>query len=176
MLSDCVAIFVSFCLFSFVGFLPGYAIGWLLDVLRFRSRALSFRIATSVPLSISIGPVISYLLGRLLSMSAVWVFYGMLCSFAAFLAGRGLRSTWHTIERPSKQQVQIVALIAVWIIIAVLSLADMQIGHRLYFSVIGLDYSVRTAFTNAISASGLPAHSPFFFPGHFVGLRYQFSG
>ncbi len=76
--------------------------------------------------------------------------------------------------RPSKQQLQVLTLIAVWTIMAALSLADMQIGRRLYFSVIGLDYCVRTAFTNAISTSGLPAHSPFFFPGHFVALRYHY--
>ncbi len=58
--------------------------------------------------------------------------------------------------------------------VAVLSLADLQIGHRLYFSIISLDYSVRTAFTNAISTSGLPAQSPFFFPGHPVALRYHY--
>src|SRR5438067_3503899 len=107
-------------------------------------------------------------------MSAVWVMYGILCTCAVFLAARTRRSTWRAVARPSKQQLQIVALIAVWIVIAVLSLADMQIGRRLYFSVIGLDYCVRTAFTNAISTSGLPAHSPFFFPGHFVALRYHY--
>jgi hypothetical protein len=174
MISDWVAILVSFCLFSLVGFFPGYAVGWLLDVLRFRSRTLSFRLALSVPLSISIGPIMSYFVGRWLSMSAVWVLYGLLCSCALFLAARVLMSTWRVRARPSKQQVQILVLIFAWMIIAVLSLADMQIGRRLYFSVIGLDYCVRTAFTNAISTSGLPAHSPFFFPGHFVVLRYHY--
>lgn len=174
MLSDCVAIFISFCLFSLVGFFPGYALGWLLDVLRFRSRTLPFRLAISVPLSISIGPIMSYFVGRWVSMTAVWAIYAVLCVCALLLAVRELRSRCHAIERPSKQQLQVLALIAAWIVIAVLSLADMQIGRRLYFSVIGLDYCVRTAFTNAISTSGLPAHSPFFFPGHFVALRYHY--
>jgi hypothetical protein len=174
MIADWVAISASFCLFSLVGFFPGYAVGWLLDVLRFRSRTLSFRLALSVPLSISIGPIMSYFVGRWLSMGAVRVLYGLLCSCALFLVARGLMSTWRVRARPSKQQFQVVALIAVWVIIAVLSLADMQIGRRLYFSVIGLDYCVRTAFTNAISTTGLPAHSPFFFPGHFVALRYHY--
>jgi hypothetical protein len=174
MLADCVAIFVSFCLFSLVGFLPGYALGWFFDVLQFRSRTLAFRLAMSVPLSISIGPIMSYFVGRWVSMTAVWVIYGILCICALFLVARGLTSTWRVIARPSKQQLQVLALIAAWMIIAVLSLADMQIGRRLYFSVIGLDYCVRTAFTNAISTSGLPAHTPFFFPGHFVALRYHY--
>lgn len=174
MLSDCGAIFISFCLFSLVGFFPGYSLGWLLDVLRFRSRTLSFRLVMSVPLSISIGPIMGYFVGRWISMAAVWMIYAVLCIGALLLAARSLRSTCCAITRPSKQQLQILALIAVWIIIAVLSLADMQIGRRLYFSVAGLDYSVRTAFTNAISTSGLPAHNPFFFPGHFVALRYHY--
>src|SRR5260370_41728350 len=93
MISDCVAIFVSFCLFSLVGFLPGYALGWLLDVLRFRSRTLSFQLAMSVPLSISIGPIMSYFVGRWLSMSAVWLIYGILCICGLFLSARRLSGT-----------------------------------------------------------------------------------
>ena len=63
---------------------------------------------------------------------------------------------------------------AAWIVIAVTSLADMQMGHRLYFSMIAFDYSVRTAFTSAISTFGLPPQNPFFFPGHSVILRYHY--
>jgi hypothetical protein len=174
MISDCVAILVSFCLFSLVGFLPGFALGWFLDVLQFRSRTLWFRLAISVPLSISIGPILSYFVGRWLSMSAVLVLYALLCICALLLGARDLRSTLRVRPRPSRQQLQLFAIFAGWIIIAVLSLTDMQVGRRLYFSVIGLDYSVRTAFTNAISTSGLPAHSPFFFPGHYVALRYHY--
>jgi hypothetical protein len=87
-LSDCVAILGAFSLFSLVTILPGYALGWLLDVVRFRSRTLPFRLAMSVPVSIAIGPGVSYLLGSWLSLTAVWVVYGMLCLYALFLLVR----------------------------------------------------------------------------------------
>jgi len=53
MLSDWAAISAGFCLFALVGFIPGYALGWMLDVLRFRERTLSFRLALSVPLPLA---------------------------------------------------------------------------------------------------------------------------
>ncbi len=170
MLSDCRAIFLSFCLFSFVGFFPGYTLGWLFDLLQFRARSISFRIAASVPLSIALGPVLSYFIGRWLSLNAACIAYGILSAAALFLLAREFRFR----SRPSKTQLQILAVVFIWAVIATLSLADLQIGHRVYFSIIGLDYSVRTAFTSAIAAAGLPAQTPFFFPGHPVPLRYHY--
>jgi hypothetical protein len=50
----------------------------------------------------------------------------------------------------------------------------MQIGRRLYFSIVGFDYAIRTAFVSSIAAFGLPAQSPFFYPDHPVALRYHY--
>ena len=173
MFQDVRAILVGFCLFSLVGFFPGYALGWLFDPLRFRARSLSFRLAMSVPLSIAIGPILSYLLGRWLSMKAVVVVYAILCVYAVFRATGELRGKFR-LPRLSRTGLAVAGLVAVWMVIAVLSLADMQLGERLYYSTIGLDYSVRTAFTNAITTTGIPPQSPFFFPGHPVALRYHY--
>ncbi len=170
MLSDCVAIFVSFCLFSLVGFFPGYTLGWLLDVLQFRKRSLSFRMAMSVPLSIALGPIVGYFVGRWISLSAACVVYGVLSAGALFLLARE-RLRNHDRKRVA---CRILALVLIWAVVATFSLADLQIGRRLYFSIIGLDYSVRTAFTSAIATSGLAAQTPFFFPGHPVALRYHY--
>ena len=173
MLSDWAAISAGFCLFALVGFIPGYALGWMLDVLRFRERTLSFRLALSVPLSIALGPILSYLIGRWLSMGAVWAVYGLLDIYALFLMVRTLKGS-RPLPSLSKARLQVLGLVFVWMIIAVLMLADLQIGGRLYYSIIAFDYCVRTAFTNAISTLGLPAQNPFFFPGHPVALRYHY--
>ena len=171
MFSDWAAIFCAFALFSLLTILPGYALGWLLDVVRFRSRTLPFRLAMSVPLSIAIGPVFSYLLGSWLSLRAVWVVYGILCLYAVFLVVRERIAI-------SKAHLKVLgpplSLGLIWIAIAVLMLADMQIGRRLYFSIIAFDYEVRSAFTSSIASWGLPAQTPFFFPGHAVALRYHY--
>jgi hypothetical protein len=107
MMSACGAIFVGFCLFSLVGLLPGYALGWFFDTLQFRSRTFSFRSAISVPMSLSTGPIWSYFVGRSLSMNAVLVLYALLCICALLFGARALRSTLRARPRRSKQQLQV---------------------------------------------------------------------
>ena len=55
--------------------IPGYTIAWLCDLFDFRRRSGPFRLALSIPLSIAICPIVTYLLGRVGSMDAVWAFY-----------------------------------------------------------------------------------------------------
>jgi hypothetical protein len=174
MLDDIRAILAGFCLFSLVAFFPGYALGWLFDTLQFRARSFPFRLALSVPLAIAIGPILSYLLGRWLSANAVLVVYAILCAYGLFRVARELAGELRLRRRLSRTKLAAIGLVAVWLIVAVLSLADMQLGNRLYYSTIGFDYAVRTAFTNAITTTGIPPHSPFFFPGHPVALRYHY--
>jgi hypothetical protein len=170
-LPDVVAILAAFGLFSLLTVLPGYALGWWLDVARFRQRTLRFRLAMSVPLAIALGPVLSFLLGLWLSLSAVWVMYAMLCAGALVLTVRERK----TLVRERLAGVGLVlGLMLLWIAVAVLMLGDIQIGGRVYFPVSAFDYAVRSAFTASIAAWGLPAQSPFFFPGHAVALRYHY--
>jgi len=167
MLADWVAILAAFALFSTVGLLPGYALGWSLNLVRFRTRAWVFRLVLSVPMSIALGPVISYLIGRWLSMGAVLAVYGIGGLYALFLMVRAPRA-------PLRLPRIAVILVLIWITLAMLMLADLQIHRRVYFPIIAFDYAVRTAFTAAIDTWGIPAPNPFFFPGHFVGLRYHY--
>jgi hypothetical protein len=143
-------------------FVPGYAMAWLLDLFRFRRRTPLFRVALSIPLSIALTPVLVYLLGSL-AIAATWVGF-------AVLAAAGLR------RRPALPRVPrpIAVMAGLWIVIAVLSLVDLQFGNRLYYSTIGLDYSIRSAMIHSIATTGVPARSPFFFPGHPVTLRYHY--
>ncbi len=174
MITDYAAICIAVCLFSLVSFVPGYALGWLLDTMRFRERALYWRLALSVPLSMAVAPVLIYLLGRWLSTTAACMVLAALCMYALLLFVRDLNRSSPLFPSFSRAHFQVLAAVIAWIAIAGLSLADLQIGRRLYFSVIGVDYAVRTAFTSAISTFGLPPRNPFFFPGHAVGLRYHY--
>jgi hypothetical protein len=163
MLADFAGISVAFLLFSCLTVLPGYTLGWMLNVQRFRQREADFRLAISVPLSIALGPLMSYFIGRWISLSAACGFYAVLSIAAVPLIVIGRRN-----RRPH------LWLIAAWCVLATLALSDMQIGRRLYFSVMGLDYAVRTAFVNSIGTFGLPAQNPFFDPGHPAFLRYHY--
>ncbi len=165
MLADFAGIGMAFLLFSCLTVLPGYTLGWMLDVLRFRQGDVLFRFAISVPLAIALGPVMSYFIGR-------WISLGAACGFYAVLS---LAAVPLLIVQPPRLPRKSGAWVMVpWCLFAMLALADMQIGRRLYFSIIGFDYAVRTAFISSISTFGLPALNPFFYPGHPVLLRYHY--
>jgi hypothetical protein len=171
LLSDLIGISAGFVLFSLIAVFPGYSIGWLTNVLGFRDRSLPFRLAASVPISLSIAPIAGYTVGRRLGLDAVWIVYALLFG-AALAAGAWRRGSF---SAPGLGRLwPLFALVGAWLVIASLSLADLPFGHRLYFSIIDFDYSVRIAFTHSIAAFGLPARNPFFFPGHAVDLRYHY--
>jgi len=165
MLADFGSVAAAFLLFSCLTVFPGYTLGWLLNVLRFRRREALFRFAIGVPLSIALGPVLSYFIGRWISLNAACVFYAELSVAAIPLI---------IVARRRRAKGAVLWLVFAWCVLAMLALCDIQIGHRLYFSVIGFDYAVRTAFVSSISAFGLPAQNPFFYPGRPVGLRYHY--
>ena len=55
-------------------FAPGYVAGWALNLFEFRQRRPILRLILSIPLSIAICPMLSYVLGRFLQ-PGLWAFY-----------------------------------------------------------------------------------------------------
>jgi hypothetical protein len=166
MAADCAGILLAFSLFSLVAVTPGYALGWLLDLLHFRTRGFPCRLALSVALSIALDPVISYFALRYVSLMAALIVYAALALFACVLFIREFAFI--------KLNPKILAAVLAWIVLAVLLLTDLQFGTRLYFSLTAFDYAVRTAFTHSIATFGVPALNPFYFPGHPAPLRYHY--
>ena len=155
-----------------VVWVPGYALAWLLDLFEFRRRTAAFRAAFSVPLSIAVCPIVTYLLGRFGSMSAVWTFYIAAAALVSILGWRAARRG--RFVRPKGWGVFAAAAL-VWLGVALFSLIDWQIGNRLYYPANALDYSLRAALTHSIGATGIPPQSPLFLPpGHPVALRYHY--
>jgi hypothetical protein len=162
-LADLGACAEAFALFPLYVVLPGYVAAWLLDLFAFRRRTVPFRLALSIPLSISLGPIAVYLLGA-------WLFWPIWLSFAGLVCwewwGRRFRL-------PETQKLRLTPFF-VWIVLALLSLVDLQLGDRLYYSIIGYDYSIRTEMIHSLATAGIPPRTPFFFPGHDVPLRYHY--
>jgi hypothetical protein len=176
-LTDIAASIAAVCLFPLFVLIPGYAVAWLLDLFEFRRRTWLFRWALSVPLSIAITPILSYLAGRYLSMSAVWALYAASWVYVAavLLRGIALRGRNKPAPRsPAGAWRMAVVVLSIWGALALFSLVDLQIGGKLYYSTTAFDYSVRTQFIHAISATGIPPVNPFFFPGHAQPLRYHY--
>lgn len=171
--SDLTGVAAGFALFSLLTVFPGYAIGWLTNVFGFRARLLPFRLAASVPVSLAAGPILCYTVGRWFGWNAVWLVYAVLVAAALLSGALGRKAKPHA-GFDYRPLWPFAALIALWMAVAFLSLADLPIGRRLYFSIIDFDYSLRISFTHSIGAFGLPARNPFFFPGHAAGLRYHY--
>jgi hypothetical protein len=159
----------AICLFPIFVLAPGYAIAFFLDLFDFRRRTAAFRFALSVPLSIAICPIVTYLLGRFCGMTVVWVFYAAAaCAFlvAVFQSPRRF---------PSRRELSVLAaILGTWLVVALGSLIDIQVGDRLYYPTSSLDNSVRSAFVHSISATGIPPQTPLFLPGQPVPLRYHY--
>src|SRR5579871_4262841 len=86
MLWDLIRTFEAVLVFPGIVLAPGYALGWMLDLLAFRQRTLLTRLTLSVPLSIGICPIVTYVLWRLVP-PMVWVFYAgctLACCILAF--------------------------------------------------------------------------------------------
>lgn len=156
-------------LFPFFILLPGYAIAWLADVFEFRRRTAAFRLAFAVPLSIAVCPIVTFLLGRLCGMDAVWVFYGAAACLFLVAVLRPPRRF-----RLSGEWRIMAAVLGIWLVVALGSLIDIQLRDRLYYPTSALDNSVRAAFTHSISSAGIPPQTPLFFPGQPVLLRYHY--
>ena len=71
----------------------------------------------------------------------------------------------------SKYEWMALGLLALWGIAAIGSLVDLQIGDRLYPSIVAYDHSVRTAMTAAL-ARHVPPNNPFL--ANAAPLRYHY--
>ncbi len=176
-LTDIAASIAAVCLFPLFVLIPGYAVAWLLDLFEFRRRTWLFRGALSVPLSIAIAPILSYLAGRYFSMTAVWGLYAASWAYVAVVVLRGvaLRGRKEPAPRsPAGAWRMAMVVLSIWGALALFSLVDLQIGGKLYYTTTAFDSSVRTQFIHAISSTGIPPANPFFFPGHAQPLRYHY--
>lgn len=176
MAADIMAVTQGFLLAGLFTFVPGYVFGWLTDALGFRRLETAWKLALSIPLSIALCPILTYLAGHYFSMKFVWSFYGVIwLGFLMLSAQNGRTMAASLINTLSNRRRLIFFSIALgWIIIGTLSLVDLQLGGRLYFSVVAFDHSVRAAITDAISRTGIPPQNPFFYPGHSTVLRYHY--
>jgi hypothetical protein len=174
MLEDLAGALKAVCLFPIFLFFPGYVAAWLLDLFDFRRRTFAFRVALSLPLSIGLGPILTFLLAHYATFRAVWVFYS--AAFVLFFVLLAFDAAKRRLRHPlwpSGSHV-FVAIVGLWMAVSIFSLIDIQFGDRLYYPTSVIDYSVRTAFVNSISTTGVPPANPFFHPGHFVLLRYHY--
>jgi hypothetical protein len=155
----------AFFLFAFFLIPPGYALGWSLNLVDFRKQDPSTRFLLSLPLSIALTPILIYLAGRYSFDWPVWTIYALLFAvFAAVSRFKGLRIS---------RLAWILSLC--WIAIAIFSLVDLQLDHKLYYTVVAYDLNFRSAVTGAFArAHILPVPNPLYSNGTPQPFRYHY--
>ena len=88
--------------------------------------ALEFQLAASVPLALAIGPILAFTVGRWLSLTAVLGVYAGLSAYALYLLARAVKKT--SFNSTDKKLLVFLGLIAIWLVIALVSLADIRSG------------------------------------------------
>ncbi|MGB8478079.1 MAG: hypothetical protein WCE63_04460 [Acidobacteriaceae bacterium] len=161
--------------FAIFLFFPGYSFGWFTDLLQFRSSSISRRILLSLPLSLVISTIATNLLGRYLSSTVI------LWGFCVVAAATIFHLTYTWARRPKTAAsgmagtTKIACGIAiVWAIVVIASLADVQIGSRLYANTALWDHAVRIAFLHSAMRTGPPIRNPFSYLGSAPIARYYY--
>ncbi|HLI78077.1 MAG TPA: hypothetical protein VKV02_14120, partial [Acidobacteriaceae bacterium] len=108
-------------------------------------------------------------MGRFGGLNAVsWLF--VLCAAAAALL---LATSKHNLW--PRQDRRVTALLSLgWTLFVLLMLVEVQVGHKLYFSVVMADESYRIAFTDAVLRSGVPPANPLYFAGSPAAMHYYY--
>ncbi len=172
--SDLLLSAQAFALMPLFFFIPGFVLGWLLRVLDFRRRSFSEQVLLSTPLSLAVCPIATYLVWLSTSVGVVWFFYGGCWAiFPVVLAFQARRFRWSEL-RVSRYTWIALGILAVWCLVILFSLVDLQIQDRLYSSVAANDYGFRVPITQALAQKGPPGVNPFFYPGREVPLRYHY--
>ena len=150
---------------------PGYCLGWATNLLGFRKRPGGVRLVWSIALSFATMTIVSVLLAKYISLTAVcWL--GALCgAMALWLI---LRDIWTGNILIKVSGVQVLGIGALWILFVAAELVDLGLGGRLFLSSTVYDHSLRTAFVDAVVRTGVPPANPLFWPGHAEPMRYYY--
>jgi hypothetical protein len=160
--------------FAFALFLlpTGYLLGLASNTFCLRHRSAAEQVLFSSAFSIAFTPILAVLLTRVSSYKVTLTVFLLLAVVslttlivqvphrAAIFSGVR-RSTWG-----------LLGVMLVWFLVVQFSLADLQVGQRLYVSFVAFDHSVRVPFVDAAARWGVPPRNPFYGLGKIPVLRY----
>lgn len=168
----CVMVFAA-CLGT-----PGYVVAYALDLFGFRRMGRCHQAAWAIALSFAVSPILCYLVGRVAGLNAVC---GVLLATVPAALGMawsscGSGGSWKAGSREAERRAVwwVAAIAAAWTAFALLMLLDVQVGHKLYFSIVTFDQGYRVAFTDSVLRTGVPPANPLYFPGRLEPMRYYY--
>ena len=156
--------------FSLILFAPGYLVAFSTNVFNFRQMRFAERALWAVASSFCVSPIAAYLVGKVVGLSGVCWLFGLAGIVALpLLLQRSARSDW------SRRDKWITASVVIgWTVLVLLLLVDLQIGRKLYYSVVMADQSYRIAFTDAVVRTGIPPANPLYFAGAAAPMPYYY--
>jgi hypothetical protein len=153
---DVAATSFAFVIGSLFLVVPGYVLGYLLDIFEFTRRSGPARVAISLCLSVSVVPITLYYNWRFLPR-APWLLCGVTWAVVPLLLLSQERRTsltkWGAF---SKYRKRVFVILVGWLLMGGACLVDLQIGDRLYFQWASYDYMLRAAVTNPTPSSRVP--------------------
>src|ERR1035437_9041913 len=168
-LQDVAGSAVAVVVFALALYVPGYVLGYAANLYGFRRMSFRDRSGWAIACSFAVTPLAGYLVGKYVGFNAAcWL---LLALALVWLVLRwrdrpGLAWTW--------QGTAMAGAGAAWIAFVLFSLVDLQIGHKLYFSVAEDDQAYRVAFKGSVLRTGVPPANPLYFPGHAQPMRYYY--
>lgn len=177
MVADITSALIAFTYWLLCSFTQGYVIGYLSNVLSFRTASLGKQFCLSTILALSIMPTINYFLAKTAGIAIAAHLALALSVFSIVLLCLHRKSTFRKLKWLAKHWSAyrfFVACTLAWIIYALLMPIDWQWHKNLYLSEINMDYAKHVTVANAILRDGLPPASPFFHPGQSIPIGYYY--
>ncbi len=158
---DILGSLLAILIFPVVLLIPGYVLGWALNLFDFRERTRLVRYVIGITLSNAVVPIYVYLLYRFISGRFViftLVLYALIFIMLDILPLLRKEKPNSLIVHAETKRYQTILLgwAVIWIVFSVLLLVDLQFSNRLYFPTTSFDYTTRTAVIDAITRTGVP--------------------
>ena len=169
-LQDAFGSVVCVVVFAICLGVPGYVLAYAFDLFGFRRMGRAHQSAWAIALSFAISPISCYLISKFAGFATTCLVLLVMLPFFGWLAWRrssDVAGGWAELRSPAY-------LGALWTAFVLLCLLDVQVGHKLYFSIVEFDQSYRVAFTQSVLHTGVPPANPLYFPGQAQPMRYYY--
>src|SRR5688572_12809793 len=140
MVPDLPGTLFALVVFTLVALAPGWAIGYWFNLLSFRNRFITYKLALAMAFSLAVSPILLVLIVRYTNLrvaTGMMLAFDLLAIVAIIHALRARRRRTSAqsarIATARRRAIRWTALAAVvWIVVALVFLLDIRVGDRLF--------------------------------------------
>ncbi len=162
MLSDMAGNTAASALFAIFLLPPGYLLSQCFDLLGARRASMAERVLLALAFSLVATPIMAVLLVRYVGFAATLTVFLAMMVAAVVVEWRLVRNAHTPLFPIAHHTWQALAIAAVWFVLVVISLADLQLGERLYPSYLMYDHAIRIPMVASAARTGVPPLNPFY--------------